>query len=377
MTSSFDKVISGTSSTEARTLKILCVGRVCLDIIQTCVQYPSEDSTQRSTDYRWQRGGNASNTCTVLSLIGQPCELLACLSADANVSFMQNDLRKYKIDYSHCPMIKGSGCPVATVILNSSNGSRTCVYHNQGLPELTLEIFEQLNLEEYSWIHFEGRNTDVVLPVIQYIQSYNNSLNSMSDRMPITISAEFENPRLELMDLLPYVDVAFVSKDFVKNLGFNNMSEVIHNIDQDIKNAIICAWAEEGAIARTPCGAIVQSPAFPPEKVIDTLGAGDTFNAAVIYYLNKSKVEFMRKYEEEAASTSDTNQTDDNVSDNGTAVKRDIEKNLDPESLGYDRLKFITETVLQKAIKIGCRIAGAKVGLRGYDNLDVISSDIL
>ncbi|XP_071553783.1 ketohexokinase isoform X2 [Temnothorax nylanderi] len=343
MTSSFDKVISGTSSTEARTLKILCVGRVCLDIIQTCVQYPSEDSTQRSTDYRWQRGGNASNTCTVLSLIGQPC----------------------------------SGCPVATVILNSSNGSRTCVYHNQGLPELTLEIFEQLNLEEYSWIHFEGRNTDVVLPVIQYIQSYNNSLNSMSDRMPITISAEFENPRLELMDLLPYVDVAFVSKDFVKNLGFNNMSEVIHNIDQDIKNAIICAWAEEGAIARTPCGAIVQSPAFPPEKVIDTLGAGDTFNAAVIYYLNKSKVEFMRKYEEEAASTSDTNQTDDNVSDNGTAVKRDIEKNLDPESLGYDRLKFITETVLQKAIKIGCRIAGAKVGLRGYDNLDVISSDIL
>ncbi|XP_077257528.1 uncharacterized protein LOC143894764 isoform X3 [Temnothorax americanus] len=47
MTSSFDKVISGTSSTEARTLKILCAGRVCLDIIQTCVQYPSEDSTQR------------------------------------------------------------------------------------------------------------------------------------------------------------------------------------------------------------------------------------------------------------------------------------------------------------------------------------------
>ncbi|XP_077257521.1 ketohexokinase isoform X2 [Temnothorax americanus] len=290
---------------------------------------------------------------------------------------MQNDLRKYKIDYSHCPMIKGSGCPVATIILNSSNGSRTIVYHNQGLPDLTLEIFEQLNLEEYSWIHFEGRNTDVVLLVIQYIQSYNNSLNSTSDRMPITISAEFENPSLELMDLLPYVDVAFVSKDFVKNLGFNNMSEVIRNIDQDIKNAIICAWAEEGAIARAPCGAIVQSPAFPPEKVIDTLGAGDTFNAAVIYYLNKSKVEFMRKYKEEAASTSDTNQTEDNVSDNGTAFKRDIEENLGPESLGYDRLKFITETVLRKAIKIGCRIAGAKVGLRGYDNLDVISSDIL
>jgi len=52
-------------------------------------------------------------------------------------------------------MINDIGCPVATIILSSSTGSRTIVYHNQGLPELTLKNFEQLNLEEYSWIHFE------------------------------------------------------------------------------------------------------------------------------------------------------------------------------------------------------------------------------
>lgn len=232
-----EEVVSGATSTEARTLKILCVGRVCLDVVQMCVQFPTEDSTVRSTDYRWQRGGNASNTCSVLSLMGQPCELLACLSADEHVSFLQNDLRKYKIAYSHCPMIKGIGCPVATIILNSSNGSRTIVYHNQGLPELTLKNFEQLNLEEYSWIHFEGRNIDEVLLIIQHIENYNNSLNRTPDRMPITISIELESPRSgpRLLDLLPYVDVAFVAKDFAKNLGFGNMNEVIHNIGQDAK----------------------------------------------------------------------------------------------------------------------------------------------
>ncbi|XP_018400712.1 PREDICTED: ketohexokinase-like [Cyphomyrmex costatus] len=380
MTSSHEETIYGESSMEARTLKILCVGRVCLDIVQMCMQFPSEDSTQKATDHRWQRGGNASNTCTVLSLIGQPCELLACLSADEHANFLQNDLRKYKIDYSHCPVINGVGCSISTIILSLNTGSRTIV-HYCNLPELTLKNFEQLNLEEYSWIHFEGRHIDVTLHMIQYIDNYNNLLNCTRDRatknrMPITISVELERSVSELLNLLPYVDVAFIAKEFAQYLGFSNMNEVICNIGQDSKGAIICAWAEEGAIARTPCGSIVQSPAFPPLKVIDTLGAGDTFNAAALYYLNKSKVEFMHKYKEEATCMND-NQTKDDSDNNTTLVKRDIKENLSTKSSVYDRVKFINETLLQQTIRFACRIAGAKVGLRGYDCLDVISNDIL
>lgn len=111
----------------------------------------------RSTDYRWQRGGNSSNSCTVLSLLGQPCELLTCLCADEHGYFLQNDLRKYKIDYCHCPMMPLTfGCPVSTIILSSSTGSRTIIHHKaSNFPELTFKDFEALDLEEYSWIHFE------------------------------------------------------------------------------------------------------------------------------------------------------------------------------------------------------------------------------
>lgn len=110
----------------------------------------------RSEDYRWQRGGNASNTCTVLSLLGQPCELLACLSKDEHGFFLQNDLRKYKIGCYHCPLMsKDCGCPISTVILSLSTGTRTIIHHKANLPDLTFKDFEAFNLEEYSWIHFE------------------------------------------------------------------------------------------------------------------------------------------------------------------------------------------------------------------------------
>lgn len=49
---------------------------------------------------------------------------------------------------------------------------------------------------------------------------------------------------------------------------------------------LICAWAEEGADAMGPDGELVHSDAFPPETLVDTLGAGDTFNAAVIFALS-------------------------------------------------------------------------------------------
>lgn len=64
-------------------------------------------------------------------------------------------MRKYKIDFSHCPILEDNGCPTSVVILSASTGSRTIIHHKSNQMEITLKEFEKLNLEEYSWIHFE------------------------------------------------------------------------------------------------------------------------------------------------------------------------------------------------------------------------------
>ncbi|XP_033197966.1 ketohexokinase-like [Bombus vosnesenskii] len=380
MISSFYEKIVGTSSTvESNQQKILCIGLTCLDIVQTCKQYPAEDSDQRSVECRWQRGGNASNTCTVLSQLGSPCEFFGTLSAEEHLSFLQNDMRSYNIDFSHCPMVEGIGCPISTVMLSLSSGSRTILHHNPNLPELTLKNFEQLHLEDYSWIHFEGRNLNEVLSMMQCVENYNNMLNYSEDsnskeiassQVPITVSVELETPKQELLDLLPYVDVAFISKDFAQSRGHDNMSETLKDISGDAKSGatLICAWADRGAMARTPDNITVQSPAFPPQKVVDTLGAGDTFNAAVLHYLNKAKLEFIRKKKLESCKTNSALQKD-------VKIKRNIKMNYNIESLECSHTEFITQNVLQAAVTFACQVAGAKVGLRGYNKLDKIFKD--
>nr|XP_034175415.1 ketohexokinase-like [Osmia lignaria] len=376
MISSFYERIVGTcSTTEPIQPKILCVGLTCIDMIQTCWQYPAEDSEQGSLDYRWQRGGNTSNSCTVLSQLGSVCEFFGNLSAEEHLSFLQNDMRKHNIDFSHCPIVENNGCPTSIVILSLSSGSRTILHHNQNLPELTLKNFEQLHLEDYNWIHFEGRNLNEVLSMMQCVENYNNMLNYSQDsnnkeagisQIPITISVELECPKQELLDLLPYVDVAFISKDFARSRGYDNMSETLKNISEDAKSGatLICAWGDRGAMARTPDNIIVQSPAFPPQKVVDTLGAGDTFNAAVLHFLNNAKLEFFKTKTLE-------------VDEANSTFQKNVTKNYNIESLEYSHAEFITPNVLQSAITFACQVAGAKVGIRGYDKLDEIFKDTL
>lgn len=61
--------------------KVLCVGIMCLDIINHVDRYPKEDEDVRAKQQTWQSGGNCTNTAKVLALIGRQCEFLGSLGS--------------------------------------------------------------------------------------------------------------------------------------------------------------------------------------------------------------------------------------------------------------------------------------------------------
>ncbi|XP_034722307.1 ketohexokinase isoform X6 [Etheostoma cragini] len=246
--------------------KILCVGLVCLDIINVVDKYPEEDTDTRCLSQRWQRGGNASNCCTVLSLLGASSAFMGSLAPG----------------------------PVA-----------------ENLPDVTVEDFSRIDLGQFSWIHWEGRNAEEQVKMIQQVGMYNSML---PQQQKITVSVEIEKTRETLNQLFPHGDLVFVSKDVARHLGFLSAEAAVRGLYSRVKPGavLICAWAEKGADALGPDGLVLHSDAFPPETLVDTLGAGDTFNAAVIFTLS-----------------------------NGGS--------------------------LQEALSFGCQVAGRKCGFHGYD----------
>ena len=67
------------STSSSTSTPILCVGLVCLDIVNFCDHYPSEDEDIEATDQQWRSGGNASNTSIVLSLLRRRSEFMGTI----------------------------------------------------------------------------------------------------------------------------------------------------------------------------------------------------------------------------------------------------------------------------------------------------------
>lgn len=253
---------------------ILGIGTATVDIINTVASYPTEDSEIRAIKQRVGRGGNATNTLVILSQLGHHCTWGGVGVNDLDGQFILAQLADYAIDTSSCRLYSQGKMPTSYILLNQQNGSRTIV-HYRDLPEFSFKDFQPINLAKFNWLHFEARQIAETTQMIrQAKQQYSN----------LPISLEVEKPRPQVEQLFTQVDVLLFSKTFAQyHSQMNNAQLFLHSIHSQAPQAcLICAWGAEGAYALTPTGELLHSPAFPPAQVVDTLGAGDVFNAGII-----------------------------------------------------------------------------------------------
>lgn len=283
--------------------RILVTGIATLDIINRVSHYPDEDEELRADAQFLRRGGNASNTCSLLAQLGDRCRLACSLADDMGGRFIVADLQQQGIEFSRQAVLAEGATPTSYITLNSANGSRTIV-HYRDLNELSFGQFDQLALDDVEWFHFEARNCVETERMMLKARHYGRSL-----------SLEVEKPRPHLERLLPLADLIMFSRAYAKQQGFDTAEHCLQYYAEAYPQTMLtCTWGEAGAWALHN-GQHIHSPAFPPPRVVDTIGAGDTFNAGLIHRL----------------------------------------------AAGAD---------LQAAVEFGCRLAGKKCGQLGFQHLD-------
>lgn len=252
--------------------RILAVGGATVDIINSVNHYPQEDEEIRASSQRITRGGNATNSLTVLQQAGHDCSWAGTLADDCHSAIVVDALKSSGISIRHAERIKHSVTPASYITLNQQTGTRTIV-HFRYLPEYSLESLLRINIQDYDWIHLEGRNVDVLTSFLNNIDQTN--------RPPISLEAEKNRAGIE--SLFSLVDLVMLSASFRLGAEYTKPEDVLSLFHKHYPTTIASrtAGAESvGLVDRN--GQIYIAEASNCTQVIDTVGAGDVFNALLI-----------------------------------------------------------------------------------------------
>lgn len=253
--------------------RVLGIGIATLDIVNVVDRYPAEDEEVRACAQQVRRGGNATNTLAVLSQLGHLCTWGGVLACDQPSAAIVQDLNGHGVDLSACRRETDGATPVSYIALSRANGSRTIV-HYRDLPEFGYQDFQAIDRRPFEWIHFEGRHVADTARMLRLLRQ---------EAFPrARVSVELEKPRPGIETLLEHAGVVILSRAFALAQGFETPTALLDWALARAPDAdLVCTWGEQGAWYRS--GKDQQHvPASPVTRMVDSVGAGDTFNAGLI-----------------------------------------------------------------------------------------------
>jgi ketohexokinase len=257
-------------------MHILGVGVATLDIIDSLAAYPVENSEQRALARRVCRGGNAANTLVVLSQLGHACSWAGTLADDAAAGVIVGDLAAHGIDTHWATRLPGGVSPTSYILLSRATASRTIIHYRE-LAEFSHQAFARIDLSPFDWIHFEGRHIPDCEVMLMLARERGRQAR---------ISLEVEKPREGIERLFPLAEVLIFSRAYAEARGQATAQGLFEWVRRSNRHALLFAgWGETGGWLDAGAGPPLHRPSVRPPKLVDTLGAGDVFNAGVIHGL--------------------------------------------------------------------------------------------
>ena len=270
---------------------VLCLGDICADLI---IPYAAalkakagDPASYLDADVQPAEGGSAANTACAIARLGLPVQFVGTCGSDAYGQMLKSGLEREGVDTSLLRMDEDRPTQLVLLVLNEQNdrtafacpahlGSQHAIYPDQIPDNIT---------ERISWLHVNGM-------MLREEPAASTQLSLMKRCKDAGIPVSFDiNVRVEALKNPAFFENVSKAKDlsdYVLGSALDEIPMLANERDAELAAkrlsengaAVIARSGDQGADLYRK-GERIHSPAFPV-AVVDTVGAGDTFDGAFI-----------------------------------------------------------------------------------------------
>lgn len=234
-------------------------------------------------------GGAELNFAIGCARLGLKTGWISRLGNDEFGRFIQHFVRGEGIDISQVRLVNGYPTSLNFKEIMEDGSGRTFYYRfNSPTSTMTPDDLDESYFKQAKILHITGvfpaiggRNYDIIRRAVELAKKH-GLLISFDPNIRLRLWSK-EEAKEKLSALLPHVDIILTGEDEAELLlGVKSPREIIKKLTKFGIGFIAVKQDEKGSIGHHH-GETVESPPVKPRKVVDTVGAGDGFDAGFIY----------------------------------------------------------------------------------------------
>jgi len=259
---------------------VLVVGDINVDVLALLSFYPPKGGDGLAEKAELHSGGSAANTALTLARFGLEVSLLGRVGRDPLADYVLRELRKARVELSLIQQDPKAPTGMMFIVV-TPDGQRTMFGYRGANTHLSPVSLSQDDLKGLRWTHISGY---ALLEEPQRTATL--TALEATCRKGIMVSLDVGmctaiHAKEDVWELLPQVDVLFPNLEEARSLtGREEASEAIAALLEGGAKTVALKLGEGGCMVGSEEG-LFSIPAFPVE-VLDTTGAGDSFDAGFL-----------------------------------------------------------------------------------------------
>lgn len=278
-------------NTRVAELDVLGLGEIVIDLLLKIPRFPKPDEKIYVLSSQKQAGGVTANFCVGVARQGLRVAFFGGVGEDEEGEYLLKILQQENVEDKYLFTLKSKVTPV-NVVMVSKDGNKSILQSEH--MRLTLppeELITKEVIQEARHLHLTAINFKTAFKAV-----------TLAKNLELTTSLDLESQVVqeyhkELPKLLEHIDILLPNKGGAYHLTQTNNPQDASKILLDYGPKVVLLTLGSEGVQLSTQNEQKSFPAFLIDKIVDTTGAGDAFNAGFItsFLEGKSLTECIRR----------------------------------------------------------------------------------